>query len=118
MVYFVQKTEDFGFYYWGGQGRNPGCQSDFLTYTYPKNILKEVDINFVFKVLAKFGDSKDIKKIGIFEFFLSNAHLTPASQAEHLIKKIKNSKKMYVFIIFIITKFGENFEDKINICFF
>ena len=24
----------------------------------------------------------------------------------------------YVFIIYIITKFGENFEDKIDICFF
>ena len=24
----------------------------------------------------------------------------------------------YVFIMFIITKFGENFEDKIDICFF
>ena len=24
----------------------------------------------------------------------------------------------YVFIMFIITKFGENFEEKINICFF
>ena len=33
----------------------------------------------------------------------------------------KNSKIQiffYVFIIFIITKFGENFEDKIDICFF
>ena len=49
---------------------------------------------------------------------LSNAHLTPASQAECWKTKIKNSKKIYVFIIFIITKFGENFEDKIDICFF
>jgi len=24
----------------------------------------------------------------------------------------------YVFIMFIITKFGENFEEKIDICFF
>ena len=33
----------------------------------------------------------------------------------------KNSKIpqfFYDFIIFIITKFGENFEDKIDICFF
>ena len=25
---------------------------------------------------------------------------------------------LYVFIMFIITKFGENFEEKIDICFF
>ena len=33
----------------------------------------------------------------------------------------KNSKItdfFYVFIFFIITKFGENFEDNIDICFF
>jgi len=33
------------------------------------NILKEADINFFFKVLAKFGDNKhnkDIKKNGFF----------------------------------------------------
>ena len=33
----------------------------------------------------------------------------------------KNSKIpqfFYVFIIFIITKFGKNFEEKIDICFF
>ena len=36
-----------------------------------------------------------------------------------------NGKKMFVFhnflkvfIMFIITKFGENFEEKIDICFF
>ena len=47
------------------------------------------------------------------------AHLTPASQAERWIKKIKKlQKKIYVSIIFIITKFGENFEEKIDICFF
>ena len=33
-------------------------------------------------------------------------------------KDSKIQKKNYVFIIFIITKFGENFEDKIDICFF
>ena len=50
---------------------------------------------------------------------LSNAHLTPASQAEQWIKKIQKFKKqIYFFIIFIITKFGENFEEKIDICFF
>ena len=50
---------------------------------------------------------------------LSNAHLTPASQVERWIKKIqKLQKKNYVFIIFIITKFGDNFEEKIDICFF
>ena len=50
---------------------------------------------------------------------LSNAHLTPASQAERWIKKIQKLYNFfYVFIIFIITKFGENFEEKIDICFF
>ena len=50
---------------------------------------------------------------------LFNAHLTPASQAERWIKKIQKFKKIiYVFIIFIITKFGENFEEKIDIFFF
>ena len=37
---------------------------------------KEGDINFVFKVLAKFGDckdNKDIKKNWNFDFFLYNA---------------------------------------------
>ena len=33
-------------------------------------------------------------------------------------KKSKIPIFFYVFIIFIITKFGENFEDKIDICFF
>ena len=50
---------------------------------------------------------------------LSNAHLTPASQAERRIKKIQKLHNLfYVFIIFIITKFGENFEEKIDICLF
>ena len=42
------------------------------------------------------------------------------SQPDRVLDK-KNSKIpmfFYVFIIFIITKFGENFEDKIDICFF
>ena len=43
-------------------------------------------------------------------------YLTPASQAERWIIKIQ--KYLYVFILFLITKFGENFEDKIDICFF
>ena len=30
----------------------------------------------------------------------------------------KNSKITQIFIIFIITKFGENFEEKNDICFF
>ena len=46
---------------------------------------------------------------------LSNAHLTPASQAERWIKKNQN---YYVFIIFIITKFVQKFEEKIDIGFF
>ena len=33
-------------------------------------------------------------------------------------KKSKIPQLFYVFIIFINTKFGENFEDKIDICFF
>ena len=34
-------------------------------------------------------------------------------------KKFKNyTIFLYVFIIFIITKFGEIFEEKIDICFF
>ena len=41
-----------------------------------------------------------------------------ASQAERWIKKIKNSTILYLFIIFIITKCGENFEEKIDIWFF
>ena len=50
---------------------------------------------------------------------LSNAHLTPASQAERWINKVQQfQKKFDVFIIFVITKFGENFEEKIDICFF
>ena len=32
-------------------------------------------------------------------------------------KKSKITQFFYVFIIFIITKFGENFEEKIDICF-
>ena len=48
----------------------------------------------------------------------SNAHLTPASQAEGWIKKIQRFKKNYFSIIFITTKFGENFEEQIDICFF
>ena len=39
---------------------------------------------------------------------LSKTHLTPASQAERWIKKIKKLHNFfYVFIIFIITKFGK-----------
>ena len=69
----------------------------------------------VWKLLYKLGKvSKKIKWLD-----LSNAHLTPASQAERWIKKIQKLHNFcYVFIIFIITKFGENFEDKIDICFF
>ena len=33
-------------------------------------------------------------------------------------KNSKITQFFYVFIIFIITKFGENFEEKIDICFF
>ena len=42
------------------------------------------------------------------------------SQPGRALDKKKNQKFpfFYVSIIFIITKFGENFEDKIDICFF
>ena len=62
---------------------------------------------------------KYVEKINKKWLDLSNAHLTPASQAERWIKKIQKLPNFcYAFIIFIITKFGENFEDKIDICFF
>ena len=41
----------------------------------------------------------------------------PRQPDRALDKKIQTFKKNYVFIIFIITKFGENFEDKIVIDF-
>ena len=58
----------------GGSGQK-SRYSDFDFAFLVQNILKQVDINFYFKVLAKFGDytdNKDIQKLG-FEFFLSNA---------------------------------------------
>ena len=52
-------------------------------------------------------------------FDLSNAHLTQAIQPECWMKKIQKLHNfLYVFIIFIITKFGKNFEEKIDIWFF
>ena len=38
----------------------------------------------------------------------------PSMEKKHLFSTIF----FYVFIMFIITKFGENFEEKIDICFF
>ena len=41
----------------------------FVFHFFGPNILKEEDINFIFKVLAKFGDykhNKDIKKMFFF----------------------------------------------------
>ena len=61
------------FHYWGGQGRNHGL-FDFTFLVL--NILKEADINFFFKVLAKFGDNehnKDIKKIVEKKMFFSSS---------------------------------------------
>ena len=59
------------------------------------------------------------KKNGKKWLDLSNAHLTPASQAERWIKEIQKLHHFcYAFIIFITTKFGENFEEKINIWVF
>ena len=52
------------FHYWGGQGRNHGCQSDFLTSTSTQ-----------LQVLAKFGDTKhnkDITKIVEKNVFFSS----------------------------------------------
>ena len=62
-----KKLNTLMFPYWGGQGRNPGWLFDF--HSFHQNILKVADINFFFKVLAKFGDYKDnkvIKKIVSF----------------------------------------------------
>ena len=73
------------------------------------NILNEADIHFVFKVLAKLGDNKDNnKKLKIMEFSIQ---ILPSSPFD--------GKKtfFYVFIVFIITKFSENFEEKMDIWF-
>ena len=76
---------------------------------------KQVSKTYLTKILIREGFKKNFKKW----LDLSNAHLTPASQAERLIKKIQKLHNLfYVFIISIINKFGENFEDKIDICFF
>ena len=45
---------------------------------------------------------------------LTNAHLSP--QPDRAMDKQKS--KIYVCIIFIITKFGKNFEEKNDIWFF
>ena len=42
----------------------------------------------------------------------------PSQLGRALDKKIQKLHIFYAFIIFIITKFGENFEEKIDICFF
>ena len=77
------------------------------------------------KTEQKLGNHLRIKDKGRFQkknkkkwLDLSNAHLTPASQAERWIKKIQIPIFLYVFIIFIITKFDENFEEKIDFCLF
>ena len=40
----------------------------------------------------------------------------PSQPGRALDKKKSKITRLYVFIIFIITKFGENFEEKIDIC--
>ena len=45
-------------------------------------------------------------------------HSSDPSQPGRALDNKKFPFFLYVFIIFIITKFGENFEEKIDICFF
>ena len=69
-VSIKKNIKSYGIFYTGVRAEITAVSRTFL------NILKEADINFVFKVLAKFGDYKDnkeIKKNCNFEFFLSNA---------------------------------------------
>ena len=66
MVQFIQKSEDFNFSLLGGSGQKSRLSVELFDFNFlVLNILKEADINFFFKVLAKFGDNKhnkDIKK--------------------------------------------------------
>ena len=70
MVQFIQKSEDFNFSLLGGSGQKSRLSVRLFDFNFlVLNILKEADINFFFKVLAKFGDNnhkKDIKKMFFF----------------------------------------------------
>ena len=113
------KTEDFNFSLLGGS-----WQKSLLVIVFDfrvQNILKETDINLVFKVLAKFGaykHYKDIKK----KCGKKNQSIEGGWGREggkiSMEKYIFFHNFYYVFIMFIISKFGENFEEKIDIYFF
>ena len=57
-------------------------------------------------------NKKNIKSCGIFHLNFTPTH-HPSTE-----KNIFFPQFFYVFIMFIITKFGDNFEEKIDICFF
>ena len=70
-----------------------------------------ITLNFTLKHhLGKVSKTKQ-KMVGFIQ------HSSDPSQPGRALDK-KIQKNYYDFIIFIITKFGENFEDKIDICFF
>ena len=56
---------------------------------------------------------KNIKSYGIF-----HPNFTPPPTPLRWKKTFFSTIFFYVFIMFIITKFGENFEEKIDIYFF
>ena len=64
---------------------------------------------------VKEGFNKKIKKM--VGFIQCSSDLSQEGRALDK-KNSKITQFCYVFIIFIITKFGENFEEKIDICFF
>ena len=54
------------------------------------------------------------KTLKVMEFSIKILPHPPSMEKKHFFSTIF----FYVFIMFIITKFGENFEEKIDICFF
>ena len=72
MVQFIQKSEDFNFSLLGGVRAEIKAVSQTFDFNFlVLNILKEGDINFLFKVLAKFFDykhNKDIKMVNSITF--------------------------------------------------
>ena len=62
-------------------------------------------------VLREGFNKKNIKSYGIF-----HPKITPPPFDGK--KTFFFHNFLYVFIMFIITKFGENFEEQIDICFF
>ena len=69
---------------------------------------------FIISFLGKVSIKKTLK---VMEFSIKILPL-PAPPPFYEKKKKISTIFLYVFIMFIITKFGENFEDKIQICFF